>query len=136
MRGSLGAIPPYRWAREVPDLQNQSVGDTLCRLRIIRDEGLTPGSDDGSLAFGTLPHFLPKRGRKSPKIPQKRENGFLRRKCYDVLNLRKLWKKTCFLSVFRMLRRQPPPPPFFLFSLFQSFMTGFFVLNPFVAESQ
>ena len=41
-----------------------------------------------------------------------------------------------FLSVETVSGQKNRPRPFFLFSLFQSFMTGFFVLNPFVAELQ
>ena len=60
---------------------------------MIRDDGLIPGLDDGSLASKIHPHFFPIKKEKSPRIPPKGDDGFLRKKCYIVPNLRSLWEK-------------------------------------------
>ena len=52
------------WDFEFAKRRERSI---LSCLRIIRDDGLIPGSDDGSLAVGTLPHFLPMESGDSRK---------------------------------------------------------------------
>ena len=79
-------------------------------LRIIRDVGLTPGSDDGWLAFKNIPIPSP----YMVKNPQKEKDGFIRRKCHKVPTLKVIEAEYAVFKLGNEGWKFTPSPPFFL----------------------
>ena len=80
MSCSLGYIGLIRGKSEktlIPDLQKGRHRGIVTCHQIYKENGWTPGLGDGSLAFKTLPHFFPIKGRKTPFFPQRRKNAGL-----------------------------------------------------------